>query len=281
MSPAESQSDTGRMGSDGRSDTIQTEFSPLQERRSDTLTRNSHYRDTLHPIRPRYEVQTRVGVQSVPGSLQDGLLIHRTIAAPGCWTVTHCRSGQSLVTRLPNRGAVLLARTTLLSMPGTTWSAADPFLDAQTKATVFAYVQTLPRWHSRKPLRNMDPTPMSSIPTCAVVAAWSRRAAGLDGQHDQPVIFRTSRTPSRVQQRRLDYLSKLIVRTFPPIPVGSLVAYYRHGRLRGGCDEPNEGHVVKARWKRAEKSWWFYLSNGLIVDTAQIAGVSLMHPVLT
>jgi hypothetical protein len=70
----------------------------------------------------------------------------------------------------------------------------------------------------------------------------------------------------------------MLRRTLPPIPVGALVSYRRHGRLRGGPDQPDEGRVVRLRYVRTEKQWRFYLSNGLYLTSDQVVAVTLLCP---
>jgi hypothetical protein len=261
-------SDTSRPAADTSPDTSKQGGSPRLPIGSDTLTAKPQV--CPPPKRMTLTVETKVGPQVVVGSVLDGLFVHRTIAVPG-WTVSHARSGQAVVTRLPDRTAAHAVRTTLLSMAD--WTAPTPLADAQIRAAVLAYVQSCPRWQSKKPLRLLSYVPLAPS---VVRAAWVVRAMGLNGHHDQPFLLPPTAPLTRTQERARHQVELWLSRTIPPIPNGALVTYYRHDRLRGGIDEPDEGRVVKSRWRPRERQWRFYLSNGLSLTGQQIRTVAVL-----
>jgi hypothetical protein len=99
---------------------------------------------------------------------------------------------------------------------------------------------------------------------------------GLNGEHNRPFLLPNPAPLTRFAQRTRDHVELVLSRTISPIPVGSLVTYYHHHRLRGGIDEAGEGLVMRAKYRRREKAWRFYLNNGLSLTGKQIVGVTVL-----
>jgi hypothetical protein len=203
-------------------------------------------------------------------------MIHPSINAWG-WSVSHIVTATAVVTRLPDRSAAHRARTALLAMPGTVWTAVNPFHDEVARKAVLVFVRTLPRKQSSKPLRIVNEQPEPVLSPSRVLCGWTVRDMGVNGHHDQPLLLPLTEPVTRAEQRARLQLENTLYRAIPPIPIGALVAYYRHGQLRGGLDEPEEGRVIKAKYHRHDKQWRFYLSNGVSLRGRQIRTVSILR----
>lgn|SRR5262245_13685261 len=111
----------------------------------------------MRPTRTMLTIETRLGTQTVQAWVVEGVLaVHRSWSVGG-WTITHCRSGQALRTRISAKDVAIDACHHLLSMPYCDWAGEAPIPSGQGGG-VLSFLRSLPlRRRNRAPPPGAEP----------------------------------------------------------------------------------------------------------------------------
>jgi len=222
---------------------------------------------------PSFAIDTANGPVNVPGSSKGGLLIHK----PGHYRISHLASGKSIVTGIRSRTKAFAIRQTLLDRTDCVRTEMNPFPDASVRRDVLHYVQSL----RPKPAPPIEETPTPDpamdliIPYGQFRQFWKTRDHAVDGQGDRPLKWTWNGTPTVEQAQRLQKLSKLISRTFPPLPDGAVIVANPEGRYSRDRSKEISGRLVASTYSPKKHAWQFELDTGDVVAPEHVVSVTI------